>query len=212
MCACACVWGVGWGGGGWTGERCVQDMLEERWVGACVGCALFGGSAGPPALMEPCTHVAMQARDTHPNPGAASYFVASPSGTAAKPEGKEEAAAPAAATSGSSEQPGDGATSSMPEKQHQQQPVIAGHEDSLSPAPAAGGQPPLWAEQQAWAAAAAAQGVVSMNSPWQQAWDAGTGLFYYYNEGLQQTQVKVDAAGVCNQGRALPSGGGASVP
>lgn len=45
-------------------------------------------------------------------------------------------------------------------------------------------------EQLAWQTMAAAQGLVVPTSPWQQAWDAGNGYFYYYNETLQQTQVR----------------------
>jgi hypothetical protein len=44
-------------------------------------------------------------------------------------------------------------------------------------------------EQLAWQAAAVAQGRVEACSPWQQAWDAATGHFYYYNEAAQQTRV-----------------------
>ena len=49
----------------------------------------------------------------------------------------------------------------------------------------------LTAEQLAWEATAAAQGLVAPGSPWQQAWDTGCGHFYYYNESQQITQVWV---------------------
>lgn len=115
------------------------------------------------------------------------------SGPVGKPEAQEEAAAPAALTCNSSKQQFEGAAGSMPASGHQQQqqPGSGGQAGNS----AASEQASLRAEQQAWATAAAAQGTISLTSPWQQAWDAGTGLFYYYNEGLQQTQVRAQRQG-----------------
>lgn len=48
----------------------------------------------------------------------------------------------------------------------------------------------LWMEQLAWESAAAAQGQVALDSPWQQAWDAASGHYYYYNQTLQLTQAR----------------------
>ncbi|PRW59904.1 trimethylguanosine synthase [Chlorella sorokiniana] len=49
--------------------------------------------------------------------------------------------------------------------------------------------------QLAWQSTAAAQGRVAQDSPWQQAWDAATGHFYYYNQTLQLTQWEPPAEG-----------------
>lgn len=88
----------------------------------------------------------------------------------------EQAAAAAAAeteqASGTAAQ--QGATSPAKEQHQYQQPQA---EEQLS------------MEQLAWHSTAAAQGRVAHDSPWQQAWDATTGCFYYYNQALQVTQV-----------------------
>lgn len=62
---------------------------------------------------------------------------------------------------------------------------------AASAAGASAAQPLMLSLQQlAWQSTTAAQGRVDPSSPWQQAWDAGTCHFYYYNEAAQLTQVR----------------------
>lgn len=124
-------------------------------------------------------------------------------------------AAPAAATSATAEADdavtavaahtqGQGAAAAQPWTPIVTAAAVAGNDGSCSSSPpladggAVTGGPPgdvamVSLERLAWQAAAAGQGRVEPASPWQQAWDAGTGHFYYYHEAAQLTQVRPSA-------------------
>ncbi|PSC71206.1 trimethylguanosine synthase [Micractinium conductrix] len=160
--------------GGWLDDEDSElgvDQEELQQIAALGLPAGFGSSKGLPGDFYDESYFASSAR-----PAAGAEAGASP----AAEEQRQPAAAAAPAAAEEAQQ------QAAPEQQ-QQHAVSPPQQHQL------GVQPSL--EQLAWQSAAAAQGVVAPGSPWQQAWDAGTGLFYYYNQDLQQTQWEPPAEG-----------------